>query len=205
MASALAPPPDVIRPALIGPNALLQLADVLEAEGGEALRDAIFHAGGVEQMPGADGMIPEGPVADVHQAMRAGWPDVAQKYAWDAGERTARYIMAHRIPKPAQLALRVLPARMAAQILARAIEKHSWTFAGSGTFRIAGRKPLVFEIVDNPVVRGEVSEDTLCRWHEAVFETLFTTLASRRYRAREVACCAQSAKACRFVLTLLPR
>ncbi len=205
MASALAPQAEVIRPALIGPNALLQLADVLEAEGGEVLRDAIFHAGGVETLPAAEGMIPEGPVAAVHQAMRAGWPEVAPKLARAAGERTARYILAHRIPKPAQLVLRLLPARMAATILAQAIEKHAWTFAGSGTFRVVGRKPLVFELADNPVVRGERSDRPLCVWHEAVFETLFTTLASRRYRCREEVCCAQGAPACRFVLTLLPR
>ena len=205
MSSALAPQTKTIDPALIGPNALLQLADVLVAEGGVALRDAVFRAGGVERLPAPEGMIPEGPVAAVHQAMRAGWPDAALRLARAAGQRTADYILAHRIPKTAQVFLRLLPARLAANILAGAIAKHAWTFAGSGRFRVVGHRPLVFELADNPVVRGETSAVPLCHWHAAVFERLFVTLASRRYRCREEVCCAQGAPACRFVLTLLPR
>jgi bacteriochlorophyll 4-vinyl reductase len=35
---------------------------------------------------------------------------------------------------------------------------------------------VVFEIADNPVVRGEHSETPLCHWHAAVFERLFSAL-----------------------------
>jgi len=53
-----------IRPSgRIGPNALLQLVPVLEQAGGADLRDAVFADGGVFQIPAADAMIEEGPVA----------------------------------------------------------------------------------------------------------------------------------------------
>jgi divinyl protochlorophyllide a 8-vinyl-reductase len=82
--------------------------------------------------------------------------------------------------------------------LGKAIARHAWTFAGSGRFRVVA--PLVFEIADNPIVRGEVSDVPLCHWHRAVFETLFRALVDDRLRCAEVACCATGNAACRFVL-----
>ncbi len=58
-------------PGRIGPNALLQLAPVLERHGGAALREAVF-SGGRRAGAGATGRAdPRRSVADVHQAMRA--------------------------------------------------------------------------------------------------------------------------------------
>jgi divinyl protochlorophyllide a 8-vinyl-reductase len=193
-------------PGRIGPNALLQLAGVLDETVGQTLRDRVFLAGGVAGLPAPEGMIPEGPVAAVHKALRTELGEAtARPLARAAGVRTADYILARRIPKPAQVVLRLLPARLSARILAKAIARNAWTFAGSGRFRVVAQKPLEFELLDNPMVRGERSETPLCQWHEAVFETLFRRLASKRYRCREVACGAQGGGACRFVLTLLPR
>ncbi|PXW72773.1 divinyl protochlorophyllide a 8-vinyl-reductase [Loktanella sp. PT4BL] len=183
---------------LIGPNAILQLLPVLERAGGQPLRDQVMAAAGVFAPPSDEGMMPEGPAARMHQALRAIEPEMAPSLAWAAGERTARYIMARRIPKPAQLLLRVLPAALAGPVLSKAIAQHAWTFAGSGEFAVTG--PLVFEIRDNPIVRGEVSETPLCHWHAAVFETLFRSLVDPRLRCVEESCCATGAPACRFVL-----
>ncbi|MFA8443506.1 bacteriochlorophyll 4-vinyl reductase [Yoonia sp.] len=183
---------------LIGPNAILQLLPVLERAGGIDFRDQVMAAAGVFEAPGDDAMMPEAPAARMHQALRAIEPDMAPSLAWAAGERTAQYIMAHRIPKAAQVVLKLLPAALAGPILSKAIAQHAWTFAGSGTFRLAG--PLTFEIADNPIVRGEVSEEPLCHWHRAVFETLFRTLVDPRLRCEEQSCCAMGAPACRFVL-----
>lgn len=183
---------------LIGPNAILQLLPVLERAGGQPLRDQVMAAAGVFAPPSDEGMMPEGPAARMHQALRAIEPEMAPSLAWAAGERTARYIMARRIPKPAQLLLRVLPAALAGPVLSKAIAQHAWTFAGSGDFAVTG--PLVFEIRDNPIVRGEVSETPLCHWHAAVFETLFRSLVDPRLRCVEESCCATGAPACQFVL-----
>ncbi len=186
------------KPGLIGPNAILQLLPVLEQAGGAALRDQVLVSAGLMGPPSDTGMMPEGPAARVHRALRAIEPELAPALAWAAGVRTAEYIMVRRIPRAAQIVLRLLPARFSGPLLTKAIAKHAWTFAGSGTFAVAG--PLAFEIVDNPIVRGETSELSLCHWHRAVFETLFRRLVDDRLRCEEQTCCAMGAPACRFVL-----
>lgn len=195
--------PDARGGGLIGPNALLQLAPVLDRAGGPALRARIFAAGGVSEMPSGDGLMPEGPAARVHQAVRAQLPDIAAAVAREAGRRTGLYILRNRIPPAVRSLLRTLPPGLSARLLSRAIARHAWTFAGSGRFRAAG--PWSFEIVDNPIVAGEVAETPVCHWHAAVFETLYRQLVGRRLRCTEVACRAAGATACRFEMTGGPR
>ena len=183
----------------IGPNALTQLLPLLVKAGGEELRDELLAEAGVFEMPDMTGLIDEEPVARLHQAMRAEIPDLAPSLAWEAGVRTADYILAHRIPKPAQILLKALPGWAATPLLVKAIEKNAWTFAGSGRFEVAARKPPVFLIHDNPVVRGEYSDAPLCRWHCGVFEHLFRVLVDERIRVEETQCCACGDAACLFV------
>jgi divinyl protochlorophyllide a 8-vinyl-reductase len=186
--------------ARIGPNAILQMLPVLDAATGPETRRALLAEAGVIEIPDGSSMIPEGPAAALHQALRRRLPHEAPEIARTAGLGTGDYILAHRIPKPAQSLLKLLPPALAAPVLARAIAKHAWTFAGSGRFEIASTRPLVFEIQDNPVVRGETSPVPLCHWHVAVFERLFRQLVSPRMEVTETACCAQGAPACRFAL-----
>ena len=72
--------------------------------------------------------------------------------------------------------LEALPASLASRQLLSAIARHAWTFAGSGRY----------------------AAGPVCHWHAGVFETLFRTLVHPRSRARETACCAAGAPACRF-------
>lgn len=181
---------------LIGPNAVLQYLPVLERAGGPALRAAMLAAAGLSAPPPATGLMPEGPAAALHRAVRAARPAEADGLAAEAGRAVADYILAHRIPRPAQRVLRALPPLLAAPLLERAIARHAWTFAGSGRFRRVGRG--VFEIADNPVVRGERADRPLCAWHAAVFARLFQALVDPRLGATETACCAMGAPACRF-------
>ena len=191
------PPPPAI--GLIGPNAILQLVPVIEQAGGRELRDEIFAAAGVFELPEKEGMIEETPAARIHQALRREVPDLAPALAWEAGKRTGDYVLANRIPTFAQRILRVLPRWLAQPLLTRAIEKHAWTFAGSGEFRVTA--PGIFELRRNPIVAGEYADRPLCHWHAAVFERLFRKLVSDDLRCAETACCAMGAPACRFELT----
>ena len=189
--------------ARIGPNAVLQLLPVLEREGGAALRDRLLAAAGLKAPPSDAGMMDERPAAAMHQALRRELPDRAAVLAREAGLATGDYILAHRIPRPAQSLLRRLPVPVAAWLLTRAIAQHAWTFAGSGRFEVLSTHPLSFRIVDNPVVRGELAPAPICHWHAAVFERLFTELVHPDYRVTETACCACGAEACVFELTRL--
>jgi divinyl protochlorophyllide a 8-vinyl-reductase len=183
----------------IGPNALLQLIPVLERAIGAGARADLFQVGGLAEIP-LDRMIPEAPVARVHQALRARLPDRAPALLREAGLATGDYILANRIPSKAQGLLRHLPAPLARRLLTAAIARHAWTFAGTGRFRVVQHRPLVVEIADNPIVRDETAPRPVCDWHAAVFERLFATLVDPRVTVTETACCACGAPACRFEL-----
>jgi divinyl protochlorophyllide a 8-vinyl-reductase len=190
--------------ALIGPNAILQLLPQIERIGGEARVVQMLAEAGVFEVPDGSHMIPEGAAARLHQVLRRDEPEMAAELAARAGRGTAEYILAHRIPKPVQALLHLLPAPLAARALTAAIGKHAWTFAGSGVF--TARTPWLFEIAHNPIVQGEHSDVPLCHWHAAVFEHLYRTLVHPRVRCRETACCAMPGHAvCQFELTIATR
>lgn len=189
--------------ARIGPNAITQLVAVLDRMEGRAFRDQVMAAAGVGVPDPALGMIPEGDAAAVHLALRMAVPERAEGLLRLAGLATGSYILRHRIPRAAQWAIRALPAPLGARVLAGAIARHSWTFAGSGRFRIAGWHPLTFEVGDNPLVAGLRADHPICHWHAAVFERLFARLVWRSCAVREVACRAAGDPACRF--EVLPR
>lgn len=184
---------------LIGPNAILQLLPVIEQLGGSERVDRILAAANIPGIPDGSRMIPEADAARLHRQVRLEEPDQASGLAAEAGRRTADYILAHRIPKPVQTLLRALPASLAARLLSRSIARHAWTFAGSGQFRVLG--PWRFEIVDNPLIRGERAAHPLCVWHSAVFEGLYRELVAPDCRCVETACAAQPGNdRCHFVL-----
>lgn len=188
---------------LIGPNAILQLLPIIERVGGEARVHEVMARAGVFNVPTGLEMIPESEAARLHHQLRLEEPELAPRLSHEAGWQTANYIMAHRIPQPAQQLLKVLPAWASARLLSRAIRQHAWTFAGSGTFRTDG--PWRYEIADNPLIRGEHDTGPMCHWHAAVFERLYRKLVHRGARCREVECGCQGADACRFEITIRAR
>ena len=188
-----------LRPqARIGPNSVLQLLPLLDETLGRPERERLMRSAGMAAPPGHNGLMHEAPAASLHQRLRAEHPEVAPRLTERAGERTGEYIIRHRIPPAALLVLRRLPAWLAGPLLGRVIEKHAWTFAGSGTFRLVSLQPAVFEIRDNPVVRGETAPGPICHWHAAVFTRLYRHIVDPDLRCRETRCCASGAPACRF-------
>lgn len=182
--------------ARIGPNAILQLVAVLDREGPGTGADFLRAAG--VSLPAADAMAPEVDCRAAHLALRRLRAD-APALLRAAGLATGDYILAHRIPGPAQRLIRALPPALGARLLAAAIARHAWTFAGSGRFRIAARRPLTFEISGNPLCPDH-AENPACVWHAAVFERLFSRLVWPDVTVVEVACAARAGDACRFVL-----
>jgi divinyl protochlorophyllide a 8-vinyl-reductase len=184
-------------PAKIGPNAAIQLAAALvDIEGGDAARNVFSGAGLVNWLdhpPTA--MIDQTDAARLHHKVRAILPsgDARAVFA-EAGRRTGAYILAHRIPKPAQAVLKALPSGLALPLLLTAIQAHAWTFVGSGVFH--ARMPYL-HIEANPLAEGRALAPQ-CVWHECVFETLIRALVSSEARVTEVACCAMGAPDCVF-------
>lgn len=184
--------------ARIGPNAITQLVTVLDRCEGRAFRDFVMGQAGVAVPDPASGMIPEGDAVALHHALRAFAPARAEGLLRLAGLATGSYILQHRIPTVAQRVIRILPSALGSRVLAVAIARHSWTFAGSGTFRIAGFQPLVFELAGNPLVAGLQGGHPLCHWHAAVFERLFGRLVWEGCVVHETHCLAAGDRTCRF-------
>ena len=171
---------------LIGPNAILQLVPVLRAHLGDVRTQEICAAASLKALPDGTQMIPETDAARLHQTVRRLEPLQADMLLQEAGERTADYILAHRIPRFAQIILKLLPAPLAARILSHAIAQHAWTFVGSGTFRVIS--PWCFEIENNPLNAGEADSTSAAIWNAAVFERLYqilVTLPARAEAARQ--------------------
>ncbi len=186
---------------LIGPNAILQLLPVVEEYGGRRRVTELMANAGLAEAPDGKSMIPERDAARLHRQLRCEEPGAAIRLSKIAGQRTAAYILKHRIPRPAHVVLKALPASLAAYILARAIAQHAWTFAGSGRFRAL--TPWHFQIENNPLIRGETHRDVTCHWHAAVFEHLYRALVHRRCRAVETKCGCQGHAGCEFEIRLV--
>jgi divinyl protochlorophyllide a 8-vinyl-reductase len=144
-------------------------------------------------------MVDEAEVIALHRALRATVTgEAARDLFYEAGLLTGDYILANRIPKPAQMVLKLLPRRLATRALTAAIGKHAWTFAGSGTFRAVSTGPLVLEIANSPLCRGEVSDTPLCDYYAGTFTRLYMTLADPETDIRETRCGAVRGGSCRF-------
>lgn len=200
------PSTDQGRAARIGPNAITQLHTVLLRERGAAETRAIFDAAGI---PGylddpPEAMVDEREVARLHAEVRSRFPpETACALMHSAGDATGDYILANRIPPSVAWLLRRLPARWSSRLLAGAIAKHAWTFAGSGEFSVAqqnraGEGIAIAEIRGNPVVALDRSDHPICAWHAAVFDKLYRDLVCDRTGVVERACCAAGDDACRF-------
>lgn len=181
----------------IGPNAILQLVDVLERRGEGELLSAVLAEAGVQRPSREAGMLPEADCAAVHQALRRLTP-AAEALLEEAGLATGDYILTHRIPKLAQGVLRALPGFLAGPVLTKAIARHSWTFAGTGEFRVEDSRPLVVSVARNPLVAGWGADGPQCIWHVAVFRRLYGRLVWPSVSVKETACCACGDAACRF-------
>lgn len=185
----------------IGPNAIIRVVAALTEIEGAPATGRIFRAAGLAAYLRAPPMemVDETDVRRLHQALRAdlGEPRAAL-VARKAGELTADYLLAHRIPKPAQAVLRSFPAPLASRLLAAAIGKNAWTFAGTGAFSVQHRPATIFSIAGCPLCRSQRSARPLCDFYAGTFERLYARLVNGRAQVREIACEATGAPACSF-------
>ena len=61
-----------------------------------------------------------------------------------------------------------------ARLLALAVARNAWTFAGEGTLRVLPGRPLKFLLQGHPLALAG------CPWHRAVFQRLFRAFVSPR-------------------------
>lgn len=162
--------------ALIGPNAVLKAVEVMEERLGPAETAAILADAQIARLPSGEQMIPEIHALRLHRWLALHDPMGAFVIAEEAGARTADYIIANRIPKPAVWLLRHLPAMLAAPLLMAAIRKHAWTFVGAGVFTAAGAWCFT---IDRSAADDRIPPpDSLFLWYAAVFTRLYRALVA---------------------------
>lgn len=186
----------------IGPNAITRIAEAMQRlHGAEAARQ-LFEAAAMphylDTPPGA--MVDENEVIALHRAGRRHLGiDRFAVVARLAGELTGDYVMQYRIPRPARILLRLLPAPLAARMLARAIAAHAWTFTGSGGFSFQARhNGMLLNIRNSPLARGEQAGVPLCDYYAATFERIFRRLVKSSCEVAEIGCIATGSRACCF-------
>ncbi len=197
---------------LIGPNAIIQVHHALEQLLGTPLSERVFAQAALARhlVRSPQRPVPEQEVRSLHMALRQALGESqAEAVAREAGRRTAQYLLAHRIPGPAQVLLRRLPARLALWALLRAMQPQAWTFAGSGRFthRLVWRGPIlaVLSIHNNPLCRGLQLPGPACAYYAATFEHLMRALVHAGCDVVETDCEATGATACRFEVRLARR
>ena len=185
----------------IGPNAILRVVEVLrEQQGVEVLLPVLSEAGIAHYLDRPpEEMLDQCEVTALHQALRGRF-DVPRYRAIsrEAGLRTADYLLANRIPAPAQWLLKRLPAPLAARALLSAISRNAWTFAGSARFTAAAGRPHRLSLGGCRICQGASSDEPLCDYYAGTFERLFRVLVDPRLGVVETHCQAQGSPACVF-------
>lgn len=185
----------------IGPNAVIRLVEAIDAVEGRSVTMRLFGLAGLENYVGQPptAMVREEEVTALHRELRRSLsPERAASVSWIAGQRTADYLLAHRIPKPVQRLLKLLPRRLSAIILLKSIGRHAWTFAGSSRFSWTAGRIVTLEFEDCPLCRGGSQSTPCCQYYAAVFERLFRELIDGSATVTETECTAAGADACRF-------
>lgn len=172
----------------IGPNAITQVVGVVRDRLGAAAMAEILDSAGLRQYSAAlpSAMVDEAEVAALHAAVWTHTPALASGLLFEAGMRTGDYLLAYRIPRLAQRVLRVIPPAWSAELLAQAIARHAYTFAGSGRFSHPRGAPFRFWIHDGPLVRHPQAGP--CDFYRGTFTRIFRQLVHRGAVVVETAC-----------------
>ncbi len=183
----------------IGPNAIIRTIEALRARVGEPGTVALLRAAGLEryerELPHE--MVAETEVTSLFATMYRELGDFsARALARDSGVRTADYLLAHRVPRPAQTVLKLLPAPLASRGLLASIRGHTWTFAGTSTVEICDGRPAIVSFAGCPLCRGISAASTVCDYYAGTFERLYRVLVHPEARATESACQAAGAARC---------
>ena len=188
--------------ARIGPNAVIQVAAELRQRFGVARTAALVGSSTGYSLDGLPTeMIDEREAQALSRALveQLG-PGLAANILREAGHRTGDYLLANRIPRVAQWAIRVAPRRLGLRLLLRAMQSNAWTFAGSGQFVVTDAliPDLVFESC--AICRDMHEQQPMCDFYAGTFERLIRALVSRYSGVLEVECMALGHPHCRFVL-----
>lgn len=193
---------------LIGPNSIIQTVAALEEIygplRGRAIRRSGKPLGWLDRLP--DSMVNERQFhALVETIVGQVGAEEAGRVLHRSGQLTAGYLLSHRIPRPMQALLRVLPRRLGLKILLSAIRRHAWTFAGSGSFDYAlGDRSLI--TLSSPVLGSDPAvAGAVCHYYRSCIAELLKTLVDLRIVLVDLACQARRDQHCRYQIVVRER
>ncbi len=189
---------DLVQPR-IGSDAVLQTLDALGEVGGELLAHKVLEAAGLRYVldQKLQEMVPQNLFLGLVRAIEDTLPrSQVDLVAVTSGRKTGSVLLEQYIPDMAQKLLHTLPPHVAGPLLLHALEKHSWTFAGSAKVHYEAGPPLQLVIENNPMaVWG-------CLWQCALLEAVFRSLISADARVWHMACCAEHKPSCVYMIEI---
>jgi divinyl protochlorophyllide a 8-vinyl-reductase len=190
------------RKGMMGSQTVLPLVAAIERRLGQDAATRLLDEARFTQLPEPGEPVRERQVAVLHQSLRREYPDLAEAIQREAARDAVDWLMQNRIPARARLLLSGMPWGMAVWMLGRNAAQNSWTFSGSGKFSLLSTSE--FQMIDNPLIRGERSNGPVCVWHEELLQHTFRRMAHSRLSCVETSCMATGADACRFRLSMDP-
>jgi len=186
---------------LMGSNAMAHIIKTMEDNFGTGETIDFFIASRLSQYlshPLA-GRVHEEDVCRIHQHLIETYGlSHAKTLSWQAGQKSADYLLKNKISKPLRFILKRLPIRWSITLLLREISNHAWTFVGSGVFTYQVFKSITFYIESNPICRGIRASEPICDYYAAIFEGLFKNLIHPSIVVKELGCEAQGDPSCSF-------
>ena len=192
----------------IGPNAIIRVAETLRDVLGEDTTRLIFASAHLEPHLAhpPTGMVPEEDVGALQTALFDGLEESeARKIAFEAGLRTGDYLLANRIPKPAQAVLKVLPPSLASRICSAQSGSTPGPSPGPATSVSRNGHPVIVSIKRCPLCRGRHGDHMQCDYYAGTFQRLFEVLVSRNTFVREISCEATGGDSCAFEIAWTKR
>lgn len=188
------------KPGFMAPFVVLEMVIAIKELLGDLPLERALKEAQLFRLPEADEPVREDKAARLHQAVRKLWPDRAVEVCTMAGEGAAQRIMETQITDKAQSMLSKMPRATGAWLLAKTARQNAWTFSGTGEFVVESEQRFV--LMENPILVGEDTVETVCHFHASLFERLFSTLIHPGLVCRETACHARGDAACVFEFTL---
>lgn len=186
----------------IGPNSIIQTVEALKEHYGYSRTVEILHQGGYLQLMDN---LPSTMVAEqefvslatmlIHQLGSEQAGNILNR----SGQRTAFYLLKHRIPPFFQYIVKHLPRGAGFTLLLMAIGKNAWTFVGSGRFSFVGGKAPRIMLFNRS--SGHTVPPEACRFYAGTFETLLRELLGAQATVEEIRCPASDEIRCAYAVS----
>ncbi|NJP07021.1 MAG: bacteriochlorophyll 4-vinyl reductase, partial [Chloroflexaceae bacterium] len=122
-------------------------------------------------------MIPEQMFYDlVRMLLEQLGPQATATVLRESGQRTADYLLAHRIPRPFQRLVRILPRQVGLTLLLLAISGNAWTFVGSGRFCFVTGRTARILLAHRTAESASLFVPAACSFYGSTFEHLLQVL-----------------------------